>query len=102
MRQWLRWVIPAAAVALGFAVAVAGFAYDLAFAGLPYQDPTPEMQARWQYHSGVASVIELSGVGVLLVGVAGLVVVGVWSLATRHAEPSAAADTAARFGSGSS
>jgi hypothetical protein len=63
MGRWLRWVVPAVAVALGFVLAAAGLVYDLAFAGLPYQDPTPEMQARWRYHSGVASVIELVGGG---------------------------------------
>jgi hypothetical protein len=82
MNRWLRWGVPVAAVVLGFVVSAAGFAYDLAFAGLPYQDPTPEMQARWRFHQGVASLIELSGVGVLLLGTAGLAVVGVWSLVT--------------------
>jgi hypothetical protein len=85
-------VVPAVAVALGFVLAAAGLVYDLAFAGLPYQDPTPEMQARWRYHSGVASVIELVGGGVVLLGVAGLAAVGVWSLTTRRAEPGAAPD----------
>jgi hypothetical protein len=64
MGRWLRWVVPGVAVALGFVLAASGFVYDLAFAGLPYQDPTPKMQARWQYHSGVASVIDLVGAGV--------------------------------------
>ena len=92
MGQRLRWVMPVTAVAFGFAVTVAGFAYDLVFAGLPYQDPTPEMQARWRHHSGVASIFELAGVSVLLLGATGLAVVRAWSQVTRHAEPGAAAD----------
>lgn len=56
---WLS--VSGALVALGFVSATAGFAYDMVFAGIPYQDPTPGMEARWEYHSGVAAVIELSG-----------------------------------------
>jgi hypothetical protein len=83
MARGLRWVVPIAVAVMGLAVTVVGFAYDLAFAGLPYQDPTPEMQARWRYHSGVASAIELSGAGILLLGVVALVVVALWSLAAK-------------------
>ena len=79
----LRWVVPSVAVVLGLTVAVAGLAYDLAFAGLPYQDPTPEVQARWLYHSAVASVVERWGLGILLLGVVGLAMVGLWSLTAR-------------------
>ena len=79
------WLLPATMTAIGLAVAVGGFAYDLAFAGLPDQDPTPEMEARWRYHCGIASVIELSGLAALLSGFAGLAVVGVCSWMRLHA-----------------
>lgn len=82
MGRRLRWVLVAVA-AFGLAVAVGGFAYDLAYAGLPYQDPTPEMEACWRYHSEVASVIELSGVAILFFGLLGLAGVDLWSSATR-------------------
>jgi hypothetical protein len=39
------------------ALIFAGFAYDLSFAGLPYQDPTPQMQERWLFHKRVAEMI---------------------------------------------
>ena len=83
MAKWLQWRIPAALATLGFAIAMAGFVYDLAFVGLPYQDPTPEMQTRWQYYSSVAMAIELAGVGIMLVGVAGFAVVALWSLTAK-------------------
>ncbi|WP_169977659.1 hypothetical protein [Tautonia rosea] len=56
-------------LAVGLLVAVAGFAYDLIFAGIPYPDPTPEMAARYRFHSRIASALELSGAAVFLVGV---------------------------------
>jgi hypothetical protein len=34
----------------GLAMVVAGFIFDLLFAGLPYQDPTADMQARWEFN----------------------------------------------------
>lgn len=45
-----------------------GFGYDLAFAGIPYQDPTPEMSARYARHSNIASTIRWAGVMVFLLG----------------------------------
>lgn len=80
MRRWLRWLVPAVVMALGMAVAFAGFAYDLMLAGIPYQDPTPELEAQYRFHSGVASAIEYIGVTVLAAGLAGILLVGVWSL----------------------
>jgi hypothetical protein len=48
-------------IASGAALLVTGFAYDVSFAGLPYQDPTPEMQERWLFHSRMADRIIVSG-----------------------------------------
>lgn len=61
--------LPIVLLALGLLVAVAGFAYDLVFAGIPYQDPTPEMAARYRFHSRIASMMERSGAAVFLFGV---------------------------------
>jgi hypothetical protein len=47
----------------------AGFIYDVMFAGIPYQDPTPEMSARYAHHAHIASAICWLGVAVLLFGV---------------------------------
>lgn len=80
MGRWLRWLVPAAVIAFGMAIAAVGFAYDLAFAGIPYQDPSPELEVRYRFHSGVASAIESTGAAVLGAGLAGFVLAGVWSL----------------------
>lgn len=45
----------------GAILIVLGFGYDLSFAGLPYPDPTAEMQERWLFHKGVSERIILSG-----------------------------------------
>jgi hypothetical protein len=55
-------------IAAGLFLFIGGFIYDVIFAGIPYQDPTPEMLARYNHHSRIASTIQLSGVGVFLFG----------------------------------
>jgi len=52
---------------IGALVIVGGFAYDIAFAGIPYQDPTPDLQARYTFHRSVAGWMYKSG-AILLVG----------------------------------
>jgi hypothetical protein len=64
---------------LGILVTLAGFGYDLTFAGIPYQDPTPEMAARFRFHSRVARAIEFGGLAVLLLGILGISTVALWS-----------------------
>ncbi len=58
---------------LGLCLLVAGFLYDLQFAGLPYQDPTPELQAQYNFHSSVASRIMSAGAVLMLAGLVWLV-----------------------------
>jgi hypothetical protein len=58
----------------GLLLLAGGFVYDVIYAGIPYQDPTPEMSARYAFHARVASIIYLTGAGVLVVGsVAGII-----------------------------
>ena len=52
---------------IGALVIVGGFAYDNAFAGIPYQDPTPDLQARYTFHRSVAGWMYKAG-AILLVG----------------------------------
>jgi hypothetical protein len=61
--------VPLLLVAAGTALFVAGFAYDVVFAGIPYQDPTPEMAADYARHARVASLIRWAGLGLVLPGV---------------------------------
>ena len=53
---------------IGLLVFFGGFIYDTMFASLPYQDPTPEMSARYAYHSHIAGVICWTGVAAFLLG----------------------------------
>jgi hypothetical protein len=46
----------------------AAFVYDVLFAGIPYQDPTPQLSARYQYHSAVAGSLYNVGLWLLLIG----------------------------------
>ena len=65
---------PLILICVGVALVLGGFVYDVMFAGIPYQDPTPEISARYAHHAHVASVICSFGVALLLAGsVAGLV-----------------------------
>jgi hypothetical protein len=63
-RSW-----PLLLAATGLVVFVAGFAYDVVFAGIPYQDPTPDMAADYARHARVASLIRWAGLGLVLPGV---------------------------------
>lgn len=48
----------------GLFVALIGLLYDLWFAGLPYQDPTFEQKAWWDFHANIANLI--IGAGIIL------------------------------------
>jgi hypothetical protein len=80
MVRWIRWLIPIVVTACGVVVLFAGFVYDLVFAGIPYQDPPPELAARYAFHSHIASIIEWGGLLIVAIGAIGLFVVTVWTL----------------------
>ena len=71
-------------IAAGFLLIISGFIYDIFFAGIPYQDPTPEMSANYFWHAHIASTIRWCGVGVFLFGAVGGV--GCWIV--RRSQPS--------------
>ena len=81
----MRWRLPLALLASGLVATVAGFGYDFAFAGIPYQDPTPEMAARFRFHSDIASVIEVGGLVIFSLGLVAGAAVAAWSLTRRGA-----------------
>ena len=54
---------------LGLFTVIAGFVYDVIFAGIPYQDTTPELQSRWEFHKSIEDMFYKFGGIVLLVGV---------------------------------
>lgn len=53
---------------IGLSIILAGFAYEVLFAGIPYQDPPPELQAQYDLHGSVAVLFYRAGVIVLLLG----------------------------------
>lgn len=55
-------------IALGIIIVFAGFVYDVLFAGIPYQDPTPALAASYNFHSQIASIIRWSGIGICIIG----------------------------------
>ena len=61
--------LPLTLILLGIAILFAGFIYDVLFAGIPYQDPTPALLASYEFHSHIASLIRWSGFGVSIIGV---------------------------------
>ncbi len=65
---------PLLLAAAGLFLLLSGFVYDVMFAGIPYQDPTPEMSARYAHHARIASSTYWLGFGVFLLGLlAGIV-----------------------------
>ncbi len=53
---------------IGLLVIAAGFIYDTMFAGIPPQDPPPDLQIKFDRDSKIASEIMISGVIVTLTG----------------------------------
>jgi hypothetical protein len=69
-------ISPKVLILLGFSLAVAGFLYDIAFAGIPYQDPTPSLQANWETQQNVGAFLTFMGIVIFCAG-------GVWSVLKR-------------------
>ena len=66
-RPWL--LISLLVAVIGFVIAFAGFIYSVVMVGVPYQDPTPEMVRRQDFHFSVSSSIEAIGGTLLCSGV---------------------------------
>jgi hypothetical protein len=64
MKRYFVFVV----VSIGIVLIVGGFIYDVMFAGIPYQDPAPEISARYAHHSHIASTIRTVGAEVFLAG----------------------------------
>jgi hypothetical protein len=58
----------------GLIIILFGFVYGSIFAGIPYQDPTPEMSANYDFHFSVSNIILVIGFGTLFLGMVGAVV----------------------------
>ena len=53
---------------LGLVIVGAGFIYFILFAGIPYQDPTPDLQANYSFHFAIAALLSKTGGIVFLLG----------------------------------
>ena len=60
-------------LSIGIVLLICGFIYDVMFAGIPYQDPTPVLQANYDRHSGIASSIMKAGAGIFSLGLVSLI-----------------------------
>jgi hypothetical protein len=58
-------------ITCGLVLLLVWFVYASFFAGIPYQDPTPEMSANYAFHSSVSNAILVIGLGALFVGMVG-------------------------------
>ena len=86
MRKFIRVVtLPG----FGALILLVGTVYGVLFAGVPYPDPTPEQQARYEYHYSVFSRLFDVGAVVFL---AGLLAVPIVLKVTKHAEDEGAAE----------
>ena len=53
---------------LGLSLLATGYVYAVMFAGIPYQDPTPAMQAEYRRHAHVASGVMKLGLVMFCLG----------------------------------
>ena len=78
---------------VGIVIVMSGFVYDVLFAGIPYQDPTPELQARYDFHSAVAGWFYKTGGILFLVG---LIAIPIILKKTKQTGANKASEVAAR------
>jgi hypothetical protein len=65
---------PFVLIMFGIMTIILGLMYDVLFAGIPYQDPTPAMIANYNFHSQIASIIRWVGAGICLLGGAAVII----------------------------
>jgi hypothetical protein len=56
-------------VVFAFAFFIIGFIYEGIFAGIPYQDPTPELYKKYMHYVNVGQLFYKVGTGVLALGI---------------------------------
>ena len=54
---------------VGALIVVFGFVYDVMFAGIPYQDPTPELTQKYVYNVSIAYAFYKAGFIVSITGI---------------------------------
>jgi len=61
-------IILVVVISLGVVTIVGGFMYDILFAGIPYQDPPPDLQARYEADQDTAASIMTLGFYITIPG----------------------------------
>lgn len=64
----MKRLFPFILITLGVIVILAGFTYNILYAGIPYQDPTPALEENYNFHSKISTVICLTGLGIFFIG----------------------------------
>jgi hypothetical protein len=77
--------LPVLLLVAGMAFLGGAFVYRVLFAGIPYQDPTPEMTANYDRHARIAGGLALIGATTLLAGA----VTGWARLRSKQVQPAA-------------
>jgi hypothetical protein len=57
------------AIGVGLLFLGGGFLYDILFAGIPYQDPTPALQQQYAANAATAQTLYALGGAIILVGI---------------------------------
>jgi hypothetical protein len=65
---------PFGLVAIGMSLLLGGFAWNIMFAGIPYQDPPPELAARYAWHARFSATLGWIGILALVSGLVAAVV----------------------------
>ncbi len=64
----MKWLVATAPLILGLGTLFAGFMYGVIFVSIPYQDPTPAMQAEYNAQLSIASRIGSAGLLITALG----------------------------------
>lgn len=59
---------------VGFVICIVGFYYSVIKAGIPYQDPTPEMTKKYMLYMRIGDTLSITGSGILLIAITLLIV----------------------------
>lgn len=85
-------------IVIGFSVMFMGLIYDVLFAGIPYQDPTPELLAEYNRNKATATRLFYIGGFFSSAGSIAAVVMAIWSVRRMLKEPAQPQDSASNQG----
>ncbi len=80
-RENMRFIKSIGISLIGIVIVMMGLVYDILLAGIPYPDPTPELQVRYDFHSFVAGIFYKTGGIVFLVGL--VAIPFIWKMAKK-------------------